>query len=303
MSWKRTEPKTIRPFFGVSHLEDILEGCNLVIGEKQSSSDLDNFPVEPEDFEQPFSVHLPLKALESARDLPDITDKLTLTVSLRDPMLKRRTILYKCSISGDIPEVLEIPTEEVLDFSHKRELQVRVFIGMEDDIEGHEPGLPKLAGQWVARRIFTVKIPQVLGAFRIKPMTKDEARVHTGYAGALIHVDYESETMLDEISPDRPVAKCYIAEAVFKAAEKASDRKLTDLLMSELISAILWEARDEITQAQSVDEDTPLRSVLDHLSQARAFELDDLKKVLKDPIALRAAVQDCADIVDILGAK
>jgi hypothetical protein len=274
-----------------------------VIGDKQSSSDTDHFAIEPEEFDQPFSVHLPLDDLEEIRGLGDISSKLSLSISLRDPMLKRRLVLHEHPISGDLPESLEIPTEKVLEFSHRRELQIRVFVSLTEDTQSKEAGLPELAGQWVDRRIFVVKTPQVFSAFRIDPMSREEARLHTGYSGALIHVDYESETMLEEAHADRPVAKCYIAEKVFDAAERAYDRKLTDLLMSELVSAILWEAKDEILEADSVDEDSPLHSVLEQLSKNQPFELEDLKKALKDPLSLRAAVQECTDIVGILGEK
>lgn len=300
MSWNRNEPKTVRPFFGIADIEGLLKDSHLVIGNSEASLEGDHVSIDPQDFEAPFSIHLALDKSLLARTLGDDLEKVRLTVSLRDPMLKRRLIVHEYRLSDEVPDVLSLPEPDVLDYSHRRELQIRVFLAIDDDISDDRPGFPKFAGQWLDRRVFSLKSPDVLGAFRIDPMTPDEALQHTGFSGALSHVAYRGG-MLEEANIDAPVADCLVAENVFRAAEKSNNGRLTQFLMSELVFGVLWEAREEVNMASEAAEGTPLASLLGQLSVEKSFTLEDLKKIIDDPIQLRAVIQDRVSIVEILG--
>lgn len=301
MNWQRNEPKTARPFFELAEIQGILKSSTLVIGDSERSIDDDHLSLEPEEFEQPFSIHFDFDRPRLVELLGDLSRRTRLTISLRDPMLKRRLVVHDHSLSNEIPGVFEIPPDSVLKFSHGRELQIRIFLAIKDNLPTDKPGFPAHAGQWLDKRVFTIKTPQALSSFRIAPMTPQEAKMYTGYSGALTHVDYNTGTMLEEANPDNPVAECYVAEVVYRAAEKDSAGSISKILMMEVIAGILWEARDDIRGVEESEDDTPLASVLEHLSSEKSFEFAELKKVIEDPLLLRAAIQDRLDIANRLG--
>lgn len=301
-AWRRSEPRTARPFFAVSDLEELLDNTLILIGDRELEIDEDSVQLDPADFE---SLHVSV--------LPKVDHKLLSTVlagqkehysfilTLRDPMFKRRVLHRSWPLSADLPDRLSLDQETVEKFGHKRELSVSLALVLTQNIDDCMPGWPSQKGAWIAKRTFKVKLRSVRSTFDFYSISQQEALQYTDCADALLHVEVRGELLAEELEEGVSFATCYIAEGVYDAMQKTTGGQiLHGVVMSEVICAVLAASATEIQDVESVTLGTPLATILEQLGQDSPMSLDVLKAVLRDPIKLRAHVHDRTSYVNLL---
>lgn len=300
MSWTRSEPRLARPFFAVSHLSDLFDNCSIMIGDKEYDSALDVISVEPEALtENSISVLLNLD-VSRVDDIYSYRKNLVkLQIVLRDPMFKRRKIVFRTDLLEEAPSSLQIDADQVLEFSHGREIILILSAVLSEDVVSH-PGMPSRVGEWVAKRTIKVAVPSQTSTFRIREMTPEQAKKWLGSEGALVYVEYTDGALTASAEEGVSVADCYVAKKLLDRLKGRSSPLVNSKISSEIIYRILRDGREEIKSITEVPLDSPLASVLKQLSAKRGVGLSELKAALDKPDWLRALLEDRFNLVDII---
>lgn len=298
IAWRRTEPRTARPFFAVSSLQDAFDNTGLVIGDQEEAIFDDSIQLDPADFDGLELAILPNLDTAKIKEVLGVkAASYSFVISLRDPMFKRRKIQEKWSLDGSIPSRIPLPQEIVGDFGHKREIDVTMSLVLNKPLD-FEPGWPSHMGSWIAKRTFKLKLKSIRSTFDLRPMSKVEAKAFTGSAGALLHAEVEADLLATELEEGQTFATVYIAEEIYEAMQRATDGPLVQtLVMSEIVASVLADAAQEISEMTSAPKGAPIHTILEQLGQNQTMPLDELKKVVTDPIKLRALVHDRTEFV------
>jgi hypothetical protein len=212
-------------------------------------------------------------------------------------MFKRR-VMHQCwPVTDEVPDRIDLDAALVREFGHKRELHATVALALDTDLDPL-PGWPGHRGAWIAKRTFKLKLKSVRSTFDIRKMTRKEAEAWTGFAGALLHVEYNDGRLTAEPDEETPLATCYIAEEIHDGMQRVSDGPLLQaFVMAEIVAAVLGQAAEDIRSAESVPRGTPLATILEQLGVNMPMPLKTLQDLVKDPVKLRAAVHDRTDFV------
>lgn len=297
-AWRRSEPRVARPFFAVTALEGALDETILLVGEREREIENDVVQLDPTDFED-LRVAICTKLDEAVlRDtLGERAAGVSLMLTLRDPMFKRRVLDQRWPVSGELPERIALGSAKIEEFGHKRDLHVTLEL-VQDADAAPAPGWPNRRGAWIAKRTFRIKLRSVRSTFDLRKMSRDEAEAWTGFAGALMHVEYNDGRLVEEPDEESPLATCYIAEEVYEAMQRVNDGPLLQsFVMAEVVAGVLALAAHDIEAATEAPRDTPLATILEQLGQNQPMRLEELKKMVRDPVRLRAAVHDRTDLV------
>ena len=297
-AWRRSEPRVARPFFAVAALEKALDETILLVGEREREIEDDVVQLDPADFDDLRVAICPRLDEGPLRDtLGERASDVSLMLTLRDPMFKRRVLEERWPVSGALPERIVLDPAKIEDFGHKRDLQVTLAL-VQDADTAPAPGWPSRRGAWIAKRTFRIKLKSVRSTFDLRPMSRENAAAWTGFAGALLHVEYNDGRLLEEPDEDNPLATCFIAQDVYDAMQRVTDGPLLqDMVMTEVITAILALAADDVEKATDAPRGTPLATILEQLGENQPMPLPDLQKIVRDPLRLRAAVHDRTDLV------
>lgn len=297
-AWRRSEPRTVRPFFALHALEGALDNTVLLVGERETEIEDDVVQLDPADFDGLHVAICPKLDGDKVRStLGSRSERVVLLLSLRDPMFKRRLVHRKWPVDKKLPERILLDSALVQEFGHKRELHATLALVLDADVQP-EPGWPRRRGAWIAKRAFKLKLRSVKSTFDIRKMTKAEAKAWTGFTGALIHVEYNEGRILEEPDDENPLATCYIAEDVYERMQRPSDGPLLQaFVMTEIVAAVLGHAAKDVEEATEVPKGTPLATILEQLGADTPMSLMALKGIVRDPVKLRAAVHDRTDLV------
>lgn len=300
MSWKREEPRKARPFYAVSHLSSILDGCSIMIGDRQCDEKSESISVEPEELnENDLTILLALDEVPLRESFQDSPDLLSLQVVIRDPMFKRREVIYTCKLLDEKPESHRIDAEKIHDFSHGREVHLTVAVVLSRD-DSVKPGMPSRVGEWIAKRNFKLAIPSRLSSFRIHEMTPSQAKKWLGSEGALVYVEYSDGSLILPAEEGSTVADCYVAKRLLDRMKGKNSNLVNNKISSEIIYRVLRDATDDIESLDGVPDNSPLESVLSQMSAKEDIGLDGLKKALEKRDWLRALLEDRFNLVDII---
>lgn len=297
-TWRRSEPRIARPFFEVNALENVLDGTVLLVGEREKEIEEDVVQLDPADFEGLHMAICPKFDAEKIRTtLGDRMSGVSLFLTLRDPMFKRRIMHESFPVSGDLPDRIFLDAALVENFGHKRELQATVALALDTDLVP-APGWPHRRGAWIAKRTFKLKLKSVKSTFDIRKMTPQEAEAWTGFTGAFVYVEYNDGRLVAEPDDESPLATCYIAADIYDGMQRVSDGPLLQaFVMAEVVAAVLGQASDDIMKADSAPRGTPLATILEQLGANTPMPLETLQAIVRDPVKLRAAVHDRTDFV------
>jgi hypothetical protein len=297
-AWRRSEPRVARPFFAVAALEGALDKTILLVGEREREIEDDVVQLDPADFDDLRVAICPRLDEGPLRDtLGERASGVSLILTLRDPMFKRRVLEKRWPVSDAIPERIALDPAKMEDFGHKRDLQVTLALVQDADV-APAPGWPSRRGAWIAKRTFRIKLRSIRSTFDLQPMSREQAAAWTGFAGALLHVEYNDGRLLEEPDEDNPLATCFIAQDVYDAMQRVNDGPaLQDIVMTEVIAAVLALAVDDVEAATEAPRGTPLATILEQLWENQPMPLSELKKRVRDPVKLRAAVHDRTDLV------
>lgn len=301
MRWKRTEPRDARPFFLVSHLDDLLDRAFLMIGEQQFEPAKTTIPMDSETlWDSDILVYPEMDDEELAQAFEGFEGQLTLTLSARDPMLKRKVLLDKAFPLEQPISSLSVSNETIKKFSHDREVRFTLALALASDIDGKD-GLPDKAGQWVAKKAFTLSVPQRITNFNIHPMLPEQAKRWLGSEGALVYVEYQEGALAVEAEEGCPVAECFVAKSLLDRLGGRNSQTANAIISEEIIYRILLDAAGEIRALSEVPEESPLSSVLSQLGAPRDMSLSRLKQILDEPYKMRAMLEDRFNLINAIG--
>ena len=297
-AWRRSEPKIARPFFAVNALQRVLDGTILLVGEREKEIEEDVVQLDPADFDGLHVAICPKLDLEEIRaTLGGRASGVALALTLRDPMFKRRVLHQRWPVASDVPDRIFLDAALVQEFGHKRELHATLALALDTDLDP-SAGWPSRRGAWIAKRTFKLKLKSVRSTFDIRKMTKKEADSWTGFAGALLYVEYNDGRLTAEPDDETPLATCYIAEDIYDGMQRISDGPLLQaFVMAEIVAAVLGQAKDDILDAELAERGTPLATILEQLGANMPMPLKTLQGLVEDPVKLRAAVHDRTDFV------
>lgn len=301
MSWKRTLPRDARPFFLVSHLDNLLEDAFLIVGEQQYEASQTTISLESEMlWGSDILVHPEMEGDVLAKVFEGFGDELVLTLSARDPMLKRKSLLKKAFPLKEPITPFSVSGETLKAFSHGREVRFSLALTLASDIDG-EDGLPDKAGQWLAKKSFTLSVPQRITNFNIRQMLPEQAKNWLGSEGALVYVEYQEGTLGVEAEEGLPVAECFVAKGLLDRLGGRNSQTTNAIISVEIIYRILLDAAKEIRELDEVPEGSPLFSVLSQLGAPRYMSLVRLKQILDEPYKLRALLEDRFNLINAIG--
>lgn len=299
-TWRRTETRIIRPFFAINDLQTAFDNAELQVGDRDHAVKENNVHVDPVEFDGlRIAIRHNLDVDQLKSRLGERAGEVAFVLSLRDPMLKRRHVCDKRRIVKDLPQQHLIDSELVLEYGHRRELHMTLALAL-DENQSPKPGWPSRQGEWIAKRIFKIRLRGDNPAFDVRKMTREDAEEMTGFPGALIHVEYYEGRLLEESDEAGQVATCYIAEDVHHRMQLRQGSQLYAIVMAEIISAILDRAAGEIEEAHEIPDGSPLSKIARKLGNGGSMSLDSLKKIVREDGMLRAAVHDRVEIVNQL---
>lgn len=295
-AWVRSQPRTLRPYFGAEAAAPLLDDMELVL--------------RPGDQPVP-TRRLIIDEMQMAGMSPKLYPKLSdarldevfgsrrsafeLVVTLRTPQMLRRELVCRHPLAGGAPECIEVPESMLRDakLTGLFELGVSICLGEETSLG---PGWPEQLGSWVARDTFTIGLDRRQSAFRIEILTEAMLKERGLPSGTMIWVDVDDLNVVYE--DGTACATAYVSE---KLHEKFTSGKthsaVTALLYSEIVCAVLSAPDSGIKDATEITAGSPLENIAKNLSSDRALSLKDLKKLIDDPIRLRAVVHDSRGLV------
>lgn len=302
-AWRRTEPRTARPFFAVSKIGSALDHAVILIGDRETEKEEDVVHLDPADFDDLHVAILPNLDLPVVREvLEEKVDKYSLLLTIRDPVFKRRVVHKDIPLLGDLPERLPLTKDIIQAYGHKRELHVTIALALIEDMPiPVEPGWPQHRGSWIAKRTFKIKLRSIRSTFDLRAMTPQEAKHLTGWPGALLYAEVNGELLSEELDEDQSLAIVYIAQEIYEAMQRTKDGPLLqNLVMAEVVASVLADAASDIQEIESAPKGTPIATILEQLGEDAPMSLNDLKNVVNNPIKLRALVHDRTDFVKCL---
>jgi len=295
--WVRSQPRTLRPFFGAQAAETLLDDAELVLKHGDAPIETRRLVVDESQMSEMAPRLYPKLSEQRIEDVfGDRRSAFDLVVALRTPQMLRRELVTRCPLGNDVQECIEVDQEFLKDakLTGLFELSVSICLARDMDLG---IGWPKQLGSWVAREVYTIGLDRRQSAFRILPLT-DELIANFGLPkGTFVYVEdiEDLNTVYDE---GESCATAYVSEKVLRNSSTGkSGAAVAALIWSEIAFAILSSPLNGVHDAQDVTNGSPLKAILENLRADRALTLTELKKLIKDPIRLRAAIHDSRGLV------
>ena len=112
MSWTRTEPQELRPFFALDALNDILVDSKISTRAGDDPSEETNLYIEQRDFEEVVIEIFPeVDNKKVTKALADKADNFSWILVIRDPMKKKKSVHKKWTASSGLPEIAHMPLQ------------------------------------------------------------------------------------------------------------------------------------------------------------------------------------------------
>lgn len=297
--WTRREPEILRPFFGAQAAEDLLKHAAIVLrpGDEPNKETRIVELGGLHDVEPSLLPNLDLGGLDNV--FGDKRDAFELVVTLRTQQMFRRELVAHLPIDDDLPETIAIPAPMLRDAKLSGLFELGLSICLAEDGE-LGPGWPSHVGAWVARKNFTVGLDRRQSAFQIEPLSETVIKDLKLPKGTFVHVEEVSD--LNQIYDDgETCARAYVAESLYaKQSGAKANSAITALVFSEIVAAVLMHSENGISEASAVVPDTPLDAILANLNGERKLELHELKRLIEEPVKLRAAIHDARALVEEL---
>lgn len=296
-AWVRTQPKTLRPYFGAEAAEKLLDEMELVLKLGDAPVLTRRLVVDDGQMDG-MSPRLYPKLVEERIDAAfgDMRAVFDLIVTLRTPQMLRRELVARYSLAEEAPDWIDVRHEMLRDakLTGLFELGVSICLAREVNLGA---GWPNQLGSWVARDVFTVGLDRRQSAFRILPLTPELIQSRKLPKGTFVYVDDIDD--LNVVYEDgASCATAYVSEKVLLSSSAArSASAVTALIWSEIACAILSANGNGIAEAQEVTRGSPLEAILAHLRVEKTMTLAELKRLIADPILLRATVHDSRNLV------
>lgn len=295
-AWVRSQPRTLRPYYGAEAAEALLDDMELVLKIGDPPVPTRRLIIDEVQMEGVSPRLYPklsderLNAIFGAR-----RSAFELLVTLRTPQMLRRELVARYPLTDETHECIEIPEEMLRDakLTGLFELGVSICLREERDLGA---GWPEQLGSWVARDTYTIGLDRRQSAFRIEILTETMIKERALPPGTMIWVEADELNVVYE--EGTACATAYISEKLHgKFTSGKIHPAVTALLYSEIVCAVLSAPDNGLTEATEITPGSPLESIAKNLSASRALSLKDLKSLINDPTRLRATVHDSRGLV------
>lgn len=296
-AWVRSQPKTLRPYFGVQKAEGLLNDMELVMKFGDAPLQTNRLVVDDDQIKDMAPRLYPKLSEERINDVfGDRRSAFDLIVTLRTPQMLRRELVAQYSLGNDAPECIELPQNMLKDAKLTGLFEVALSICLAKEVD-LGPGWPKQMGSWVTKKVYTIGLDRTQSAFRILPLTETLAKSLSLPKGTFVFVD-DIEDLNSVYEEGSSCATAYVSENILlSSAAGKSVSAVAALIWSEIASAILLANGNGISEAQEVASGSPLEAILENLRPDRRMTLSELKTLIDNPIRLRAAVHDSRGLV------
>ena len=296
-AWVRSQPKTLRPYFGAQAAEDLLDEMELVLKFGDAPVQVNRLIVDDSQMADMAPRLYPKLSEERINAVfGERRSAFDLLVTLRTPQMLRRELVERFSLGEEAPECIEVPQHMLKDAKLTGLFELGVSICLSNEID-LGPGWPSHLGSWVAKEVYTIGLDRRQSAFRILPLTEELAKSLHLPKGTFVYVDdiEDLNTVYDE---GTSCATAYVSEKVLlSSAAGKSAAAVAALIWSEIASAILLADGNGVSDADEVTGGSPLEAILENLRADHSLSLSELKNLIKDPVRLRAAVHDSRGLV------
>lgn len=296
-AWVRSQPKTLRPYFGVEAAEKLLDDMELVLRLGDAPVQTKRLVVDDEQMESMLPLVYPKLSEERVNSVfGDKRSAFDLIITLRTPQMLRRELVARHSLCDAAPDCIEVPKDMLRDakLTGLFELGVSICLSDETDLG---PGWPRQFGSWVTREVYTIGLDRRQSAFRILPLTEELIESLKLPNGTFVYVD-DIEDLNAVYDEGTACATAYVSEKVLlKSASGKAGSAVSALIWSEIVSAILSSKDNGISETREIVQGSPLEGILENLRPDKPMTLAELKMLIDDPVRLRAAIHDSRGLV------
>jgi hypothetical protein len=301
-TWRRSEPREIRPFFATTAAEKALEHAKIRLFERDAPSDRVTHAIEALDFHRLAVTLLPELEIDAVvSTTPELASlPLDFVAFARDPFRKRMQFLHRQPVDSSIPQ--EIPVEQnVIDsYAHGRAVELTLALCLAEDAHP-PPGFPTVQGQWISRKTFEIKLRTAPSLFDIRPIPDEEWK-SMGFPARTFTFIERTRNLNEELAEDETVAIGYIHEDAYgPMANGPNGAMLQALVAVDMLVDVILDSREELKEVEAVQPGTPLERLLARLSGGgEKMTIIELQRLLGDPRKLKALFQAELGVVSLI---
>ena len=285
VNWRKSATRDVRPFFGVSALENSTDHAEIRLFEDAVFSAETVFVVEPHELEKLSITVRPNFGLGNLSLESIKKGDLLLAVTAAQLFIKKTCVVTTLPITGKLPEEIPIGDEIVAQLGGGADIIVEVALCLAKR-RTKQPGSPFLQGHWLSKKTFAIKAPKVADDFDVQPMD-DEDWIEIGWpAKTLYSVEYLGG-FNETAAKDRQLAKVRVHADVHKKLTVESNQRLAKPIMAalaaEITSQVVSASLSDWKGAAEVTPQSPLSAFLKRINRLQATSFDELKKLAEQP--------------------
>lgn len=284
ITWRKSAARDVRPFFGAIALANSLDKAELRLFSDGAFSTETSYAIEGSARER-LALALRLN-FDAAVDYGTIKkNDLVLAVTAVQPFLKKTQVIFTLPLSKPLNPEFEIEDEVLaqLGGGGNMDLVVALCLGKRLD---KRPGSPFLLGHWLAKKTFSLRMPQNAEEFDIES-TDDDMWIKLGYpAKTLYAVDYLGG-MNEPVQKDNRTAKVRVHADIYKKLTSESNQKIARPVLGNLAAEIacqmLTASFQDWESADDVEPQSPLSAFIKRIAKVQPCDLEKLKTLVREP--------------------
>lgn len=301
VDWQRTEPREIRPFFGISKAEDALKNSGIRLNEDSDISQDTTFDVGEDDYRSLAPIIIPSVANPQLW-LPEqlSPSDVSLALIVRQPLLKRTEVVARYRLDEQIPDELEISEDMLARYGGGRNLELTLALVLDADREP-SPGLPFVVGHWFARKIFQFRSTNNPALFDIRTRNSEEWIEYQFPENTFYSVEYQGGIEAPQEEGAVSIATVFVhADRYDALVDTKLGNAIQPLWASEIISQILTESLSDWEALSEAPEGSPLANLLKKIGTSGKMPLPELAKLTRSPARLKAQLQSKLSVLTAL---
>jgi hypothetical protein len=292
MRWRRSEPKTLRPFFAAQTVEEATRHATIKIAKGANAVEDEVIDVDEIDLRQ-LEIMIRPNMITGDKWLPGgfAKHELELVLFGRSSFLKNSIVIGSYSLNGPMPEEIVVPADVLHRLGGGRELRLTLALVLAVDKEP-QAGLPFMMGHWLSSKTFHLRERKLQTMFEVKTRTSEEWVEASYPAKTLYSVVYIGgiDSTGDESGP---IAAVHIhVDAYNRMAGEKVGEILEPMLSVEMIAQVLEQSLPDWQDYDEAPAGSPLLNLTKKIINSENPSLVELRKIVKNQSLLRAILQD-----------
>lgn len=294
ITWRKSAARDVRPFFGAVALANSLDKAELRLFSDGAFSAETAHLIEGSARER-LAPAVKLN-FEAAIDYGTIKkNDLVLAITAVQPFLKKTQVISTLPLAKPLPQELAINDETLAQLGGGGNMDIVVALCLAKRLD-KRPGSPFLLGHWLAKKTFSLRMPQNAEEFDIEP-TDDDMWVKLGYPPKTLYAVNYLGGINEPVQKDSATAKVRVHADIYKKLTAESNQKVARPVLGQMAAEIAshvlaasfpdWESADEIIPQ------SPLSAFIKRIEKVQPCDLEKLKALVKEPgqSKLRAILQ------------